>query len=129
MNGATDLLSNIDVMKVVNGYIGVEGGYLIGFSYNSHEEFYPMYCGLDIDPKQHKGTTRQRFISILSSADAPTQAKILRSVLIYCAVDNEYYAEQRQKPIERTGSDSFYQHSTVGVTKYINKKETPVPRD
>lgn len=97
MNGAIVLLSNIEVMKVVNGYIGVDGGYLVGFSYRSHEEFYPMYCGLDIDPSQYEGTTRQKFMKILSSADAPTQAKILRGVLAYCPADNEYHAERRQK--------------------------------
>lgn len=91
------MLSNAEVMKVVNGYIGVDGGYLVGFSYRTHEEFYPMYCGLDIDPNQYEGTTRQRFMKILSSADAPTQAKILRGVLEYCPADNEYHGDRRQK--------------------------------
>lgn len=91
------MLSNMEVMKVVNGYIRVDGGYLVGFSYRSHEEFYPMYCGLDINPNDYTGTTRERFMKILSSADVPTQAKILRGVLEYCPADNEYHADRRQK--------------------------------
>lgn len=91
------MLTNFEIMRVVNGYIGVEGGYLVGFSYNKHAEFYPMYCGLDIDPNKYTGTTRERFIKILSSADVPTQAKILCGILEYCSVDNEYHGERREK--------------------------------
>jgi hypothetical protein len=91
------LLTNFEVMRVVNGYIGVEGGYLTGFSYRTHSEFYPMYCGLDINPNQYSGTTWERFMTILSSADSPTQAKVLRGVLGYCPADNEFHAERRQK--------------------------------
>lgn len=75
------MLTNKELMRVVNGYIGVSGGYLGDFSYRTHAEFYPMYCDLDIDPYQYEGTTRERFIQILKSSDAPTQAKILRGVL------------------------------------------------
>ena len=32
------------MMKVVNRYIGVAGGYLGDFSYRTHAEFYPEYC-------------------------------------------------------------------------------------
>ncbi len=74
-------LSNSEIMRVVNRYIGVEGGYLGDFSYRTHAEFYPEYCDLDIDPYQIDGTTRQRFIQILSGADPRTQARILRGVL------------------------------------------------
>lgn len=91
------MLTNFEVMRVVNGYIGVDGGYLVGFSYNKHVEFYPMYCGLDIDPNNYTGTTRERFMKILSSAEATTQAKILRGVLEYCSVENEYHGERREK--------------------------------
>lgn len=90
------MLTNFEVMRVVNGYIGVDGGYLVGFSYRTHAEFYPMYCSLDIDPNQYSGTTRDRFIKILSSADAQTQAKILRGILEYCSVENEYHSERRE---------------------------------
>jgi hypothetical protein len=66
------------VMKVVNRYIGVSGGYLGDFSYRTHAEFYPEYCDLDIDANTYSGTTRERFIEILSSRSPRDQAKILR---------------------------------------------------
>ena len=74
-------MSTSEIMLVVNGYIGVNGGYLGDFSYKSHEEFYPFYCDLDISPAAYEGTTRQRFINILLDSDAPTQARILNGVL------------------------------------------------
>jgi hypothetical protein len=70
-----------EVMKVVNRYIGVSGGYLGDFSYRTHAEFYPEYCGLDIDPNTYSGTTRERFIEILSTRSPRDQAKILRGVI------------------------------------------------
>lgn len=70
-----------EVMKVVNRYIGVSGGYLGDFSYRTHAEFYPAYCDLDIDANTYSGTTRERFIEILSSRSPRDQAKILRGVI------------------------------------------------
>lgn len=70
-----------DIMRVVNRYIGVSGGYLGNFTYQSHHDFYPEYCDLDIDPYRVEGTTRERFIAILGSLDGRQQAKVLRGVL------------------------------------------------
>ncbi|QQR76119.1 MAG: abortive infection family protein [Holophagales bacterium] len=66
---------------MVNRYIGVAGGYLGDFSYRTHAEFYPEYCGLDIDPNALPGTTRERFVTILGGASPGDQARILRGVL------------------------------------------------
>lgn len=74
-------LNNIEIMKIVNHWIGVSGGYLGDFSYRTHADFYPEYCGLDIDPNSIEGTTRERFIQIVSNASPKDQAKILRGVL------------------------------------------------
>lgn len=74
-------LTNLEIMKVVNRYIGVSGGYLGDFSYRTHAEFYPLYCGLDINPYEYPGTTRERFIQSLNRAEPAAQAKILRGVL------------------------------------------------
>ena len=74
-------LSRQEITRVVNRYIGVEGGYLGDFSCRTHSDFYPEYCDLDIDPSAHQGTTRERFISILSSSEPRSQAKILRGVV------------------------------------------------
>jgi hypothetical protein len=74
-------LSRKDIYFVVNRYIGVSGGYLGDFTYNSHAEFYAEYCDLDINPYEYGGTTRQRFIQILSESDPRTQAIILEGIL------------------------------------------------
>lgn len=69
-------------MRVVSAYIGVSQGYLEGFSYNGLEEFYPVYCGLEIDPYSYSGnTTRARFISVLRESPPHIQAQILRGLV------------------------------------------------
>lgn len=89
-------LTNQEIMKIVNRYIGVSGGYLGDFSYRTHAEFYPEYCNLDIDLYQHQGTTRERFITVLESSPPDAQAKIVRGVLQRFPLDAEY------KPTTRT---------------------------
>ena len=74
-------LTNPEIMRIVNRYIGVSGGYLGDFSYRTHTDFYPEFCDLDIDPNQYDGTTRQRFIAILEKSPPDVQAKIVRGVL------------------------------------------------
>lgn len=76
----TSRLTGFEIHKLVNKYVGVEGGYLGDFSYNSHHEFY-MQLDLQINPNEYPGTTRQRFIKILSENPAPVQAKILEGIL------------------------------------------------
>lgn len=74
-------LTQQEVMKVVNRFIGVSGGYLGDFTHRTHAEFYPEYCDLDVDPETYVGTTRERFIEILSTRSARDQAKILRGLI------------------------------------------------
>ncbi|MEZ5099399.1 MAG: abortive infection family protein [Thermoleophilia bacterium] len=74
-------MSMKSVMRLVNLYIGVDGGYLGDFSQRTHADFYPTYCDLDIDPNQFDGTTRERFIKIISTRSAQEQAKIIRGIL------------------------------------------------
>lgn len=75
-------LTNLEIMNIVENYIGVIDGYLGNFTYQSHAEFYPTFCDLQIDPNNWNGTTRQRFIAILQSQSPENQAKILHGVLI-----------------------------------------------
>ncbi len=77
MSGLTDR----EITRIVNRYIGVSGGYLGDFCYGSHADFYPEYCDMDINPYAYEGTTRERFIAILSSREPRDQARILRGVL------------------------------------------------
>jgi hypothetical protein len=88
-------LTNQEITRVVNQYIGVSSGYLGDFSYRTHADFYPEYCDLDIDPNQIEGTTRERFISILKSRSPTDQAKILRGVLQRFPVEATYKPETR----------------------------------
>lgn len=82
-------LTGPDIATVINGYIGVSGGYLGGdyphrFTYASHEAFYSDYCDLSIDLDQHRqpdDTTRTLFTRVLREASPQDQAKILRGIL------------------------------------------------
>jgi hypothetical protein len=74
-------LSHLDIMRIVNRYIGVSCGYLGDFSYRTHADFYSDYCGLDINPNELQGTTRERFIEILRSAGPVQQARIIHGVI------------------------------------------------
>jgi hypothetical protein len=74
-------MTDAEITRVVNRYIGVSGGYLGDFSYRTHADFYPEYCDLEIDPYAVDGTTRERFIAILSSLTPRDQAKVLRGVI------------------------------------------------
>lgn len=94
-------LSGPDINRIVYRYIGVSGGYLGDFSYKTHAEFYPLYCDLSIDPDQYEGTTRERFIRILSEASPNDQAKILLGILERFPISDE------QKPHTRT--EELYQ--------------------
>lgn len=91
-------LSRQVVVKVVNCYIGVSGGYLGDFTYSSHADFYPEYCDLDIDPYTFEGTTRERFIEILSTQSPHDQAKILRGVLERFDDDAEHPTRSQLRP-------------------------------
>jgi len=73
-------LTRLEINKLVNRYIGVNGGYLGDFSYRTHRDFY-LELDLDIDPDNYDGTTRQRFIKILSDSTAEVQARILDGIM------------------------------------------------
>ncbi len=81
-------LKQSEIYWVMNTYIGVAEGYLGDFTYRTHREFYPGFCDLDINPDDLEGTTRERFLKILSSADGRMQAAILRGVAKKYPVDS-----------------------------------------
>lgn len=90
-------LTETEMMSLIHDYIGVEGGYLRGFSYASHEEFYPRFCDFRVDVsarrKEH-GTTRATFLAILRESDPDRQARIVDGVFRFLPVD-EGPEEQR----------------------------------
>jgi len=73
-------LTRSEIYRLVNKYIGVNSGYLGDFSYQKHHDFY-VELDLDINPYAYTGTTRQRFLTILSEAAPGIQARILQGIL------------------------------------------------
>ena len=76
-----------EINKLVYKYIGVSQGYLGDFSYRTHHEFY-IDLDLDIDPYKLEGTTKEKFIHILSGAIPDVQARILEGILERYPVDS-----------------------------------------
>jgi len=75
-------LKTSEIHWVVNSYIGVSGGYLGDFTYRSHRDFYPAFCDLNLNPEAYPGTTRERFVAVLSDAEPRYQAAILRGIAV-----------------------------------------------
>lgn len=75
------MLKKSEIYRLVNNYIGISDGYLNGFSYRTHREFYYCYCDLEINVDDYEpGTTREKFIRILEESNPLVQVKILRGV-------------------------------------------------
>jgi len=117
-------LTRKDIFAVVNQYIGVEGGYLGDFSYRTHHDFYLEYCDLDINPYDYDGTTRARFIAILSQSDPQTQATILEGVLAKYPVGSselrtQNRADEIQKMIVRCRSTAVVESPVPSITSEV----------
>lgn len=90
------MLKKSEILRLVNDYIGVSGGYLGDFTYKTHREFYPYYCELDINPDDYEGrTTREKFIKILESSDPITQIKIIKGILTKYLIS--YFPEEERE--------------------------------
>ncbi len=77
------MMTEREINKLVEDYIGTHEGYLNSFSYSIHDDFYLRYCDLDVDVSAYRaraGTTRRAFIQILREAKSREQAKIIRGV-------------------------------------------------
>jgi hypothetical protein len=88
-----------EIFLLVNDYLGGDGGYLWGFSYSEHEEFYPAWCSLDIDAAAARtrfGTTRKAFIGILRESTPDVQARIIDGVIDKYPIDR-FPEDTRQK--------------------------------
>ena len=74
MSGLTDP----EIVRIVNRYIGVSGGYLglpERFTYRTHSDFYAEYCDMSVDLSPFDGTTRETFMAALASLSPRDQAK------------------------------------------------------
>jgi len=79
-----DGMTDHEITRLVNRYIGVSGGYLglpERFTYRTHGDFYSEYCDLNVSFEGHDRTTRETFMSILASLPPRDQAKVLRGVI------------------------------------------------
>ncbi len=117
-------LTKGEILRVVNTYIGVEGGYLADFSYRTHQEFYPIYCELDIDPEVYVGTTRERFIQVLENSHPHIQSRILSGLLLkYPPGSNELRTTEKtawiKELIERTSSSGEIQLTSLAITTEV----------
>lgn len=74
-------LTNPEIQRIVNRYIGVRGSFFNGFSHSTLAEFYPAYCEVDIDADEYGGPLRSKFADILRDSRPAIQAKILRGML------------------------------------------------
>ena len=98
-SSSCERLTRVEINKLVNRYIGVNGGYLGDFNYRTHLDFY-LDLDLDIDPYNHEGTTRERFIKILSENPPHVQARILKGILDRFPVgSSELRSEERRAEI------------------------------
>ena len=98
-DNANRRLTKFEINKLVHRYIGVNSGYLGDFSYRTHFEFY-LEIDLDIDPNDYEGTTRERFIKILSESAQDVQARILEGILSrYPVGSSEIRTQERHDEI------------------------------
>jgi hypothetical protein len=77
-------LTDLEIVRIVNRYIGVQGGYLGvpgSFTYGTHADFYADYCDLSVDLRRFEGTTREKFMAALATLPPRNQAKVLRGVI------------------------------------------------
>jgi hypothetical protein len=115
-------LTHLEVMRIVNRYIGVSGGYLGDFSYRTHADFYSKYCDLGINPYElGDGTTREKFIHILQTALPHDQAKIVRGVVERFPVGQHRSPETRNEALRKELLDIAKRLDAAGV-------DAPVPR-
>ncbi|HUV05174.1 MAG TPA: abortive infection family protein [Armatimonadota bacterium] len=118
-------LTRSEIMKLVNRYIGVSGGFLGDFSYRTHADFYSEYCDLDINPYEYTGTTRERFIQIISSADPLVEARIVRGVLEHFPVGEGPRTRTQElraefiEAVQRLESSSPVATPTLRITREV----------
>lgn len=91
-----------EIIKLVEDYIGTSGGYLNGFSYSIHDTFYPHWCDLDVDASAYRAkgyTTLKAFIQILKDSEPRAQAKIIRGVFDMITPPKEATDDQSRKKL------------------------------
>jgi hypothetical protein len=116
-------LKQSEINKLVYKYMGVSGGYLADFSYRNHHEFY-IDLDLAIDPYMYDGTTRERFIKIISESAPEVQARILEGVLARFPVGSSQLrtlerADEIRAWIRRVHSGPQVEQPTLRITSEV----------
>ena len=96
------MMTQREIIKLVEDYIGTNGGYLNRFSYSIHDAFYLHWCDLDIDASAYRAkglTTLKAFIQILRDSEPRTQAKIIRGVFDMIPPPTEATDDQSRKKL------------------------------
>lgn len=120
-------MTNSEIQTLVYKYIGVEGGFLKGFSYSEHERFYLEFCELpDIDvlaTRERCGTTKKSFLDILENATPREQARIIRGILSKFP-PSETYVDRSELAVQfRTLADRL-EGNVVGATSPLSTTDT-----
>jgi Abortive infection C-terminus len=89
-------LTNREIEKVVNDYIGVAEGHFGDFSYSTHADFHPALRDLDVDLSLY-GKTREQFVDLLASQPPEDQAKILQGLIELCPSEADNPPRKRAK--------------------------------
>lgn len=118
-------------MTLVYDYIGVDGsGYLWGFSYRTHEEFYPRYCNVRIDVARHRrehNTTRNTFLAILRDADPALQGRIVDGTFEFLPMERfpeETRSKKAAAKAKLAGAIARLRGQAVEVDELAVKNET-----
>jgi hypothetical protein len=107
-------LTNAEIVRIVNRYIGVAGGYLglpERFTYRTHADFYAEYCDLSVDLSPFEGTTRETFMAVLASLPPRDQARVLRGVI-------------ERFPPDETGAPKARPATHAALLSYIERLES-----
>ncbi|MDT5317920.1 MAG: hypothetical protein QOD88_442 [Mycobacterium sp.] len=89
-------LTNREIEKVVNDYIGVTEGHFGDFSFSTHADFHPALRDLDVNLSLY-GKTREQFVDLLASQPPEDQAKILQGLIEICPSEADNPPRKRAK--------------------------------
>jgi hypothetical protein len=94
------MMTDREIHRLVEDYIGTDRGYLCGFTYSKHNNFYVQYCDMDVDVPSYRArglTTRRAFIAILKDSKAREQARIIRGVFEMFPPPDEPTTDERER--------------------------------
>jgi len=113
-------LTRKEIDRLVNDWIGVNGGYLGDFSYRTHDRFWMDMCEREVNTSAFPGTTRMCFENTLFEASALEQAAALRAIL------DEYSLPSDVDPARRRFRTPALRDQIIGWASRLELGEIPV---